>query len=289
MKVWIARDPSKTAVALRPVDIGSRPHRREWGSVVDVTPGPPMTAKAADRRAKFQLLLVLMAASYFCTAGGGAYWWLILLASGAFMMAIFAASSKAGEPGKVVTPELGHYPEAHRLLTGPQERSEFDRLLKLAERVGKTQPALKRLVDPDEAGSLLAEAVWEGAKSLARKEEIRAVRDDLKRHALEGSGQVSRSRLDLLQQQQRANALWKEVDAELDKLRSHLSTAAEAGEAFIRDRELDDTLNRTEKALAKLSTDEILGSSLASEQLADETNAVIQAYRELNELYGGKR
>lgn len=289
MKVWIARDPSTTAVALRPVEISSRPSRHGWGNIIDLTPGQPMTAKAADRRAKFQLILVSLGALYFCGNGGGAYWWLILLVAGVLTMAIFSASAKAEQPGKVVTPDLHRYPDVHRLLTGAPERGEFDRLLRLAERVGKTLPALKHLVDPNEAGGLLAQALWDGAKNLARKEEIRAVRDDLKRHAQERSDEMSRSRLDLLQQQQRASTLWSEVNEELDKLRSHLTAAAEAGEAFIRDRDLDETLSRTEKALAQLSIDDPSNSSGASEQLADETSAVVQAYRELNDLYGGKR
>jgi hypothetical protein len=248
-----------------------------------------MTAKAAERRAKFQLVLVVSAALYFCSVGHGAYWWLVLIASGMLTIAIFSASAKAERPGEVTTPDIHRYPGIHRVLASFQERREFDQLLRLAERVGRTLPALEGLVEPSEAGELLAQALWDGAKSLARKEEIRGVRDDLKRHAQDRSGSLSRSRLDLLHQQKRADVLWKEVHGELEKLRSHLAAAAEAGEAFMRDRQLNDTLSRTEKTLERLSAEDPSGSSVASEQLADETTAVVEAYRELHELYGSKR
>ncbi|WP_328415507.1 hypothetical protein OG470_23510 [Micromonospora sp. NBC_00389] len=204
-------------------------------------------------------------------------------------MAIFSASVKAEQLGTVITPDRHRHPDAHRVLMSQQERSEFDALLRLAERVAKTLPALQGLVDSNEAGRLLAQGLWHGAKNLARKQEIREVRDDLKRHAVARSDEVSRSRLDLLHQQQRAGALWNEVNAELEKLTSQLTAAAAAGETFIRDRDLDDTLDRTEKALAKLSIDDPAVPSAATEHLAEETTAVVQAYRELNDLYGGKR
>ncbi|MER7459342.1 hypothetical protein ABTW87_20195, partial [Micromonospora sp. NPDC126480] len=186
--------------------------------------------------------------------------------------------------------ERGVHPDLHRLLTNPQERGEFDALLRLAERIHKTLPKLGGLIDPGDAAKLLAESVWDAATILARKQEIRAVRDDLKGYALRGSEDVSRARLDLLNQQQRASVLWTEVNEELDRLRSHLTAAAVAGEAYVRDRNLDDTLERTEKALAKLSAENSIESSTAAtQQLADQTTAVVQAYRELNELYGGRR
>jgi hypothetical protein len=144
-------------------------------------------------------------------------------------------------------------------------------------------------MEPSEAGELLAQTLWDGAKILARKEEIRDVRDELTLHVQNLADSRSRARLDILHQQQRANVLWEEVNEELDKLRSHLAAAVAAGEAFMVDRELDETLSRTERALARLSTEDPSVSSAAGQRLADETTAVVEVYRELNELYGGRR
>lgn len=286
--LWIGRDAKATGVALCELRMSGKAHVHRWGSITELTPGPPMTAKAADRRAILQLILISIGALYLCGAGSGAYWGLILLAAGVLGFAVLLASIKAARESVLVTPNLRAYPDIHRVLTTPEERRSFQELLSLAERVGRTLPALDGLVEPNQAAELLAQGLWDGAKSLTRKQEIRAVRDDLKRHAHEGSSDMSRTRLDLLDQQQRADALWSEVNADLDKLTTHLTDAAKAGEAFVRDRELDDTLQRTEKALAELSIDAVYAGSNASEQLADETTAVLNAYRGLNDLYGGK-
>ncbi len=286
--VWIASDAQTTAVALSPVNVSGRARVHRWGSVADVSPEAPMTSDAVSGRAAKQIMLIAVVAGGLCMVGGLPYAGAIV--SGALVLGVVAivGSFMAERPGRVKTPDLRGFPEIHRVLTTPQEQRSFRALVGLAERVGRTLPALDELVDPNEAGELLAQALWDGAKNLARKQEIRAVRDELRRHEDHVSGESSRSQRDFAHQQQQADALWKEVNGDLTKLGAHLTAAAESGEAFIRDRELDDTLQRTEKVLAELSVDLMSGPSAASEQLADETTAVLDAYRGLNDLYGGK-
>ncbi|MGW5667745.1 hypothetical protein [Micromonospora sp. NPDC003776] len=247
-----------------------------------------MTSDAANGRATKQIMLIAVVAGGLCMVGGSRY--AAIIVSGALVLgaAAIVGSVLAERPARVRMPDLKGFPEIHRVLTTPQEQRSFRALVGLAERVGRTLPALDELVDPNEAGELLAQALWDGAKSLARKQEIRAVRDELGRHEDHVSDDSSRSQRDFVHQRQQAKALWKEVNGDLAKLVAHLTAAAESGEAYIRDRELDDTLQRTEKALAELSADLMSGPSAASEQLADETTAVLDAYRGLNDLYGGK-
>ncbi|MEH0820718.1 MULTISPECIES: hypothetical protein [unclassified Micromonospora] len=286
--LWIASDAKTTAVALTEVGVSGRSRVHEWGSVTDTTPEAPMTREAASRRAAQQIMLVAVVFGGLCMAGGGAYAGLLI--SGGLVLSLVAivGSVRAEQPGRVRTPSMRSFPDIHRVLSTPQEQRTFRALVKLAERVGRTLPELDELVEPNEAGELLAQALWDGAKTLARKQDVRAVRDDLRRHETHASDESSRAHRDLMHQRQQADALWEEVNGDLAKLVAQLTAAAESGERFIRDQDLDVTLQRTEKALAELSTDLMAGPSGASEQLADETTAVLDAYNELNDLYGGK-
>ncbi|MEU8179158.1 hypothetical protein AB0B86_00115 [Micromonospora sp. NPDC049047] len=233
-------------------------------------------------------MLVAIVFGGLCMAGGWRY--AGMLVTGGLLLSLVAivGSVRAGQPSRVRTPNMRSFPDIHRVLTSPQDQRTFRTLVKLAERIGRTLPQLDELVEPNEAGELLAQALWDGAKVLARRQELRALRDDLRRHETDASDESSRAHRDLVHQRQQADELWEEVNDNLATLVAQLTAAAESGETFARDRDLDVTLQRTETALAELSTDLMAGTSGASERLADETTAVLDAYRELNDLYGGK-
>ncbi|MEU4779374.1 hypothetical protein [Micromonospora sp. NPDC023633] len=286
--LWIASDAKTTAVALTEVGVSGRARVHEWGSVTDVSPDAPMSREAANRRASQQMILIAVISIGICLAGGAPYAGVIFVAAFVLAAAAIVGAIRAERQGTVRTPDLRKFPDIHRVLTTPQEQRSFRALVTLAERVGRTLPELDELVEPNEAGELLAQALWDGAKNLARKQDIRTVRDDLRRHEKDTTDNSSRAYRDFVHQRQQADELWKEVRSELATLVAQLTAAAEAGERFIRDRDLDETLQRTEKALAELLIDPMSGPSGASEQLADETTAVLDAYRELNDLYGGK-
>ncbi|MFG1903167.1 hypothetical protein [Micromonospora carbonacea] len=286
--LWIATDAETTTVAQCKLRMSGRTNSRRVGRITILSPGEPISPKAAEKRIGFQLLLIAAGASYLCCWGSQIHWGLIL--AGAVILTAFAlsASANAKKPSTVVTPSLHLHPDRHRILVAHQDRRSFNDLLILTERIDKTLPALAGLVDSKNAAALVTQSLWEGAGFLVRRQEIRSVRESLGRHEGHSIGAPSRSRLDLRSQQQRADALWDEAKKDLKRLKFHLTATAEAGEAFIRDRELDDTLQRTEEALDRLSVDGSHAGAYAGEQLADETTAVLTAYRELNDLYGGK-
>ncbi|MFE9185347.1 hypothetical protein ACFYMB_18715 [Micromonospora haikouensis] len=286
--LWIARDAQVTAVALTEMRMSGRANVREWGSITEVTPGKQITGSAASKRVTIQLIVVAVVSLYVCGLASAVYWWLLLAVDLALVLLAVAAGFKAARRSTVVAPDIDLYPSIHRLLTTHEERLSFRDLQALAERIGRTLPALDGLVDPSDAAELVAESLWEGAAVLARRQEIREVRDELVRHASDGTVETNRARLDLQSQQQRAGDLWEEVNADLARLTSHLMATAAAGERFVRDQDLDDTLQRTGAALDKLSLDGSHAGAYAGEQLAEETTAVLTAYRELNDLYGGK-
>jgi hypothetical protein len=247
-----------------------------------------MTKKEAKGLLQLQFFLIFVGALGLCLLTDGRYWGLILTIPVVLVGFASTLSSKDRKTSMTVTASPNPNPESYRTLTKPDERQAFDGLLALAERIDKTLPALAGLVDSKDAASLVAQSLWEGAGLLARRQEIRGVRDELQTFAHPGSPKTNRARQDLEGQQRRADALWNEVNKDLEGLVSHLTATAEAGEAFIRDRELDETLQRTEEALTKLSLDGSHAGAYAGEQLAEETTAVLTAYRDLNDLYGGK-
>jgi hypothetical protein len=283
--LWIARDADKVVVSTCPLRVSAKAQRHEWGNITDISAGAASTQDAGNRQSSRALLILGIAALAGCLLRIP---WQVLLPVTAVIGGVIVLSQVTAERvGVVVAPDLDHYPDIHRVLTTVEERADFLELVRLTVRVGRTLPALKGLVEPTQASQLLALGLWDGAKMLARRQDIRAVLHDLKRHEHDDLPPLSRSRHDLNNQRQRAAALWNEVNAELDRLREHLMAAAVAGETFIRDRDLDRTLERTEKALAELAANDGPGESTAAEQLADETTAVLSAYRDLAELYGG--
>lgn len=286
LQLWIARDADKVVVAMCPLKINAKAQRQEWGNITDLSAGEPSTREVGDRRSA--RAFVILAIGAVAGAVVGVPWQWVLPGVVVIGGAVVLSQVTAERVGVVVAPDLDRYPDIHRVLTRQEERAAFLELVKLAERVARTLPALDGLIEETEASELLALGLWDGAKTLARRQDIRAVLGDLRRHGRDDLPPLSRSRHDLNNQRQRAEALWDEVNAELASLQTQRAAAAVAGETFIRARELGRTLERTEKALAELAAADSSGQSAAGEQLADETTAVVNAYRELTELYGGK-
>lgn len=290
--LWIAEDKQSLMVAIAPIKMNGSARTREWGSVTEHT-SAPLSADQATRRTQVRLVVLWLAGLIPCWLGvwlnsgfaAGAVLVVLLIAS----VVLIAASGAATKPGSISAPNLARFPELHEVLSRREERSTFRGFVDLAERVGRTLPALDGLVDPSEAGELLAEALWDAAELLGQKQELRRVREELEQFRSAGPGVMTRARFDLASQEQQADRLWTEADEQLNRLTQRLTAAAEAGEAFIRDRDLDATLRRTEEALGNLSSFGDAGVSESGERLAEETVEVVAAYRDLNDLYGGKR
>ncbi|MEH1017138.1 hypothetical protein V6U90_29095 [Micromonospora sp. CPCC 206060] len=283
----MASDDRRTIAALAPLKLSGMHQWYRWGSISDgqavaVRPGIGRGSQTA-----LLVVIVLVPGWLLCAAGV----WPLLVATVA-VIAIVAGvvvTVRAGLPGRAIAPDLHRYPEIHRVLDDPDELRDFRQLIGLAERVGRTLPALDGLIEPAEAGENLAQAVWDGAKLHVRRQEIRVVLDDLGDYDEAKLPSTSRAVQNLVSQRERATELWHEVDGELARLTANLEAAAEAGENFIRERDAGEAARRAEDALAKVLPAEFADPAVAGEQLADETVAVLSAYRELTDSYGSHR
>ncbi|WP_173163389.1 hypothetical protein [Phytohabitans suffuscus] len=59
-----------------------------------------------------------------------------------------------------------------------------------------------------------------------------------------------------------------------------------AGESFLREREIHQMTSRVDRTLANLAPGELAGAPDSGVELADEVEAVLAVYRELDERYG---
>ena len=76
-----------------------------------------------------------------------------------------------------------------------------------------------------------------------------------------------------------------DLDTDIHRRISELATTATAGEAFIHERQLNDTLNQIDHTLATMppTTPTHLDTGT---HLPERIKAVLEAYRELNDRYG---
>ncbi|HEY0696442.1 MAG TPA: hypothetical protein VGD43_01360 [Micromonospora sp.] len=257
--LWIARDPMTTAVALRPVTVSGTAHRHQWAGVTDVTAGPAADRAWVERQTN--LLTGIALAGALASYGMGVHWWLALPAAAIVVVLIRRATAWVACPGTVVAPDLDRQPHLHRVLVTRPERAAFEQLTVLAERIGRILPALDGLIDRREAGELLAQALWDGAELLTRRQELRAVRYDLT--WFDGDESYQPDRAVHQDQRDRTGRLWADIDAELGRLTACLTDVATTGEQCARDR-----------------------GSASGQRPADGTVAVLAAYRELTDLFG---
>ncbi len=285
-RLWIASDDEQVVVALCPLRISGEQLKHEWGNLTDLRVLPPLPRSSGADGLPVATLLAVSLGGALCFSGAPPMVALIL--AGLAALVVYARSLRKDLPGRVVAPGLKKYPDIHRVLDAPEEREDFLDLVELAERVGQVLPALNGMVDPADSAKALAQALWDGADILNRRKELRSVVEGLKRHDHAGLSEASRAVQYLAAQRTKASDLLEQVDAELARLAANLEAAAIAGENFSREQELLDAALQAEETLVGLASQELIAGSDASEQLAEETSAVLDAYRELNELYGGK-
>jgi hypothetical protein len=131
------------------------------------------------------------------------------------------------------------------VLRSERARSAFDRTLALADRVSDTWPELGPLVDVDEASVLLAEALWQIAAVLGRREELDAVLaadpTDLGDASVEVRSQVSA-----------AKAARARVEAEFVRRETSLRRAEEAGRDFIREQHMRAAIRSANETLRSI-------------------------------------
>jgi hypothetical protein len=276
-RLYVARDDKITAVSRVPLRMsGADPVRRDWRTLVEVT--APVLRPKPPRLLSDPVLVILppvLAGSLtvaFAPVEAG------IAVGGALF---FAASYVAPVLRRRALAAARRRPEV-LTLSAAAERAAFQRAVDLADRIAETWPSLAALIDVPEASTMLAEALWEIAGVLTRRQELNAVLADLNHPDFAAVSATDRTRRELRSQQQATRVALAQLDAELSRREASLRRAEEAGRAFIRDQEMRRAIQAAEDSLRSAPPAGL--SELAPDpaaDLAEQTRSVLAAYREL--------
>ncbi len=253
-----------------------RAKRVRCGSVIEVVPVPSSGRGREDRiRFASQLALALVILSAVLSTLGIAWW---AAASGSVALVAFVAieQARAARTGIIAVPKG----EGSHVLHAVEERSAFERAFVVAKRVRRTWPALRHMIDPDDADRSLSAALEELAAIMARRQQIRLLRDELAqatRHDLPADSPAVQA---LAEQRLKAEALWRSTAATANRILASINAAALAGENLIREQRIGETARQAELAISRLAASGPPRTE-AGPELAERTAAVIAAYREL--------
>jgi hypothetical protein len=299
MGLHVAKDRHRTLISRtgrrapdgRQVDHawGALVEERARGHQVSADPAPPIIALTG-----LPAIVVLLAGLEYLGAFAA------VLACGLTMLvtgALVFRFARRRAPRPRVTAEA-----EGRELTTEAERAAFDRAMATADRVAATWPALDGLVDVPEAETLLAEALWEIAGVLARRQELTAVLAQLTRPDFAALSPADATAARLQTQVRATKEALSAVEIDLARREASLRRAEEAGRGFIREREMREAIRAAERSLAS-TADPALTSTAAdpalasaggptpaftarpapdpAAELAEQTQLVIAAYREL--------
>ena len=273
----IGIDTEKVVVSPSPLKMRSgRARRVRWGSVTEVVPVPP-SGRSRDERFRFasQVALALVVLSAVLT-GLGVAWWLAAAGSVALVAFVAVEQARAARKGFIALPK----DENAHVLHAAEERAAFERAFTVAKRVRRTWPALRHMIDPDDADRSLSAALTELAAIMARRQQVRRLREELTeatRHDLPADSPAVQA---LAEQRLRAEALWRTTAGAANRILASINAAALAGENLIREQRIGNTAREAELAISRITA---AGppSTEAGPELAERTAAVIAAYREL--------
>ena len=275
-ELHIGIDTEKIVVASAPLKMRTgRARRDRTGSVTEVRPVRPSGRSREVRLtfvARLALPLIFASAALFAV---GLPWWLAAGAAIAAITEIWRRQARAARPGIVAVPR----DDRARVLRSPEERAAFDRAVVVSRRVRRTWPALPDMIDPVAADRALTLALDDLATLMSRRQEIRRLRAELAGVRRQDVPADSPAVAALAAQRVRVEQLWQETGEQANRILRSINAAALAGETFLREQQIATTARAAEAVLAELT----LGAPPAENgpELADRTEAVITAYREL--------
>jgi hypothetical protein len=273
----IGIDAEKVVVSPLPLKMRTgRARRVGWGSVTEVVP-VPASGRSREERFRFasQVALALVVLSSVVTALGFA-WWAAAAGSVALVAFVVVEQARAARAGIIALPKG----DDSFVLHAPEERAAFERAFTVAKRVRRTWPALQHMIDPADADHSLAAALTELATIMARRQQIRLLREELSvatRHDLPADSPAVQA---LAEQRLRVEALWRSTAAAANRILAGINAAALAGENLIREQRIGETARAAELAISRLTAAGPPRTE-AGPDLAERTAAVIAAYREL--------
>jgi hypothetical protein len=275
-ELHIGIDTEKIVVAPYPLKLRTgRARRRRTGSVTEVLPLAPSGRSREVRLAfcaRLSLPLIFACAALYAV---GLPWWLAVAATGATLGLVWRRQARAARPGILAVPR----DDAARVLWAPAERAAFDRAVTVSRRVRRTWPALPDMIDPETADRSLTQALDDLAALMVRRQEIRRLRAELSGVRRQDVPEDSPAVQALAAQRVRVEELWRETGEQANRILRSIDAAAKAGETFLHEQRIGATAQAAEHVLAGLTAGPAPAGT--GPELADRTEAVISAYREL--------
>ncbi|GAB1645815.1 hypothetical protein [Krasilnikovia sp. MM14-A1259] len=254
-----------------------RAHRSRAGLVLEVVPAAPSGRSRESRVAiVWQLGLGLLICCVVLNAFG-LPWLVPALVSASVVVLVGWAQARAARPGVLASPrgDDGH------VLRAREERIAYERAVAVSHRIRRTWPALRGMIDPAEADHTLTRALEQLAALLARRQQIRALRDELIEAARQELPADSPAAEALAAQRTRVEELWRETGLTANRMLRGIAAAAHAGETLLREQEIGRTARDAEMAISRLAAVGAAAPAEAGPELAERTAAVVKAYREL--------
>ncbi|GIF20864.1 hypothetical protein BJ973_001229 [Actinoplanes tereljensis] len=270
--LYVAHDDKLVIVSRLPLKvIGGRGLSFRWGSVLEVTPaerpaGPsPLAGVLYGLGFMFGLVGVL-------GVSGGAPWGGLLVLAGVATAGWPALHRWRQRPGVVSAPRLSSDREQHHVLVKKRDRKAFSDAIDVCQRASETWPSLGALIDVPRAERQLAQALFDLAGALERRQELRELHAELTEH--DGA-------FELAAQTTRATVALSELDDEVTTRLAALEAVAVAGEELIRNQQITELAREADETLARLTSTGPAIETDAGSELAERTEAVLRAYREL--------
>jgi hypothetical protein len=254
--------------------------RTRTGSVTEVVPAPP-TGRTREDRTRFasQLALVLLVLCAVLTALG-IPWWAAAAGSVALVGFVAAEQARAARAGVLAVPRS----EDAEVLWAREERIAYERAVAVSRRIRRTWPGLRDMIDPADADRALTRALDQLATLLARREQIRRLREELAQAGRAELPADSPARQALSAQRERVEALWRETGIAANRMLAGINTTALAGEGLLRELRVGRAVREAELAISQLAAAAPAAGAEAGPELAERTAAVVAAYRELAAL-----
>ncbi|HEY0000785.1 MAG TPA: hypothetical protein VGB74_10055, partial [Actinoplanes sp.] len=171
--LYVAHDDKLVIVSRLPLEVvGGRGLSYGWGSVLEVTPAE----QPGDRR---PLVVTLYGLGTIFGISGVSLLMSGALSGGFLLLAGIVAGAGAAlldwrqRPGVISAPRLESDREQHHVLVEGRDRRVFSDAIELCQRTSETWPALGALVDVPIAEQQLAQALFDLAGALERRQELR--------------------------------------------------------------------------------------------------------------------
>jgi len=282
--LYIGHAREMTVVSTRPLKVergGARTYR--WGRVAEIVPGPgapPLGFTPAHQMLVLSFALYLIAAGV-AVATGSMWAYLPALAATVALIRSARLEGRRIKPGTITPPE----PDS-LVLVAPEDRNDLWSAIQVGKRICGTLPALAGMVDTHNAERLLASALFDVARVLGQRQEVRGLLNELRRQGHHGLPPDSPALRKMKEQKDRLKRALSDLDADVARKIAGLKATDAAGLNFLREREIHRMTSRVDQTLASLTSADHAGMPDSGLELADEMAAVLAVYQELNERYG---